>query len=111
MREAVTHDTLILAISTLHRLAFGMRPFWGSGPGAIRLTLFEQGCSRFARTFLSIVRGRPSRNAVPASGYFSHNADAIRLCLEGKLNLDGEILVANGQIDISASKPLDFLTL
>ncbi len=110
-RAAVSHDTLILAISTLHRLAFGMRPFWASGPGAIRLTLFEQGCSRFARTFLSIVRGHPSRNAVPESGYFSHNADAIRLCLEGKLNLDGEILVADGQIDIRASKPLDFLTL
>jgi hypothetical protein len=110
-REAVTHDTLILAISTLQRLAFGMRPFWAAGPGAIRLTLFEQGCSRFARTFLSIVRGRPSRNAVPESGYFSHNADAIRLHLDGKLNLDGEILVVNGQIDISASRPLDFLIL
>lgn len=109
--DAVTHDTLILAISTLHRLAFGMRPFWGSGPGAIRLTLFEQGCSRFARTFFSIVRGRPGRNAVPESGYMSHNADAIRLHLDGKLNLDGEILVANGRIDISASTPLDFLTL
>ncbi len=109
--EAVTHDTLILAISTLHRLAFGMRPFWGSGPGAIRLTLFEQGCNRFARTFFSIVRGRPGRNAVPESGYISHNADAIRLHLHGKLNLDGEILEANGRIDISASRPLDFLTL
>jgi hypothetical protein len=108
---AVTHDTLILAISTLQRLAFGMRPFWGKGPGALRLTLFEQGCSRFARTFFSIVRGRPGRNAVPESGYISHNANTIRLRLDGKLNLDGEILVANGQVDISASRPLDFLTL
>ena len=24
------------AISTLERLAFGMRPFWGSGPGGLR---------------------------------------------------------------------------
>jgi diacylglycerol kinase (ATP) len=106
-----THDTLILAISTLHRLAFGMRPFWGRGPGAVRLTLFAQGCSRFARTFISIVRGRPNRNAVPESGYFSHNAESIRLRLDGKLNLDGEILVVNGPLDISASRPLDFLTL
>lgn len=108
---AASYDTLILAISTLQRLAFGMRPFWGSGPGAIRLTLFQQGCSRFARTFLSIVRGRPNRNAVPGSGYLSHNAQRIRLQLDGKLNLDGEILVANGPVDISASEPLDFLTL
>jgi diacylglycerol kinase family enzyme len=109
--QAVTHDTLILAISTLRRLAFGMRPFWGAGPGAIRVTIFRQGCSRFARTFLSIVRGHPNRNAVPESGYMSHNADTIRLQLDGKLNLDGEILVAKGPVDISASKPLDFLTL
>ena len=93
---AGSHDTLILAISTLERLAFGMRPFWGKGPGAIRLTLFAQGCSQFARTFISIVRGRPNRNAVPESGYFSHNADRIQLHMNGKLNLDGEILVANG---------------
>ena len=109
--ETTTYDTLILAISTLQRLAFGMRPFWGSGPGAIRITLFRQGCSRFARTFISIARGRPNRNAVPASGYISHNANLIRLQLDGKLNLDGEILVANGPVEISASSPLDFLTL
>lgn len=109
--EARQWDTLILAISTLERLAFGMRPFWGAGSGAIRMTLIEQHCSRFARTFLSIVRGRPNRNAVPESGYFSHNADRIRLQLDGKLNLDGEILVAEGLVDISASARLDFLVL
>lgn len=105
------HDTLILAVSTLQRLAFGMRPFWGQEPGDIRLTVIEQGCSKFARTFFSIVRGRPNRNAVPESGYFSHNAQHIRLEMDGKLNLDGEILVANGPVEITASKPLEFLTL
>lgn len=105
------HDTLILAISTLHRLAFGMRPFWGEGPGEVRLTIMEQHCSRFARTFLSIVRGRPNSNAIPASGYFSYNADRVSLQLDGKLNLDGEILEANGQVDINASATLEFLTL
>lgn len=109
--DTAPHDTLILAISTLQRLAFGMRPFWGKGPGEIRLTLIEQGCSRFARTFLSIVRGRANSNAVPESGYISHNVDKIRLQLQGKLNLDGEILVANGPVDIRASQPLEFLTL
>lgn len=109
--EPVTHDTLILAVSTLQRLAFGMRPFWGAGPGAVRVTVFRQGCSRFVRTFISIVRGRPNRNAVPEAGYFSHNAHQIRLQLAGKLNLDGEILVAQGTVDIRASRTLDFLTL
>jgi diacylglycerol kinase (ATP) len=109
--ETATHHTLILVVSTLRRLAFGMRPFWGTGSGRVRVTLFAQGCSRFTRTFISIIRGRPSRNAVPESGYFSHNADEIRLQLDGKLNLDGEILVTKGQVDISASPSLDFLKL
>jgi diacylglycerol kinase (ATP) len=110
-REPTQSDTLILAISTLQRLAFGMRPFWSDEAGAIRVTLMEQGCTRFARTFFSIVRGRPSRNAVPSSGYHSHNADRITLQLQGKLNLDGEILDINDSIIIEASKPLEFLQL
>jgi diacylglycerol kinase family enzyme len=109
--DPVQHDALILAISTLQRLAFGMRPFWGSGPGALRITLIDQGSSRFARTFLSIVRGRPNRNAVPTSGYHSHNAREVELQLDGKLNLDGEILQPEGPVRISASPELDFLRL
>jgi hypothetical protein len=109
--QPAQYDTLILAMSTLQRLAFGMRPFWGQGQGGIRLTLIEQRCTRFARTFFSIARGRANHNAVPASGYFSHNAHTVRLELDGKFNLDGEILVAQGPVDISASMPLAFLTL
>ena len=104
-------DTLILAVSTLQRLSWGMRPFYAREAGAIRLTLFEQGCSRFARTFFSIVRGRPSRHAVPAAGYHSHAADGIELDLEGKINLDGEILAVSGPVTLAASAPLEFLQL
>ena len=110
-RAPVHHDTLILAVSTLQRLAFGMRPFWSQEPGAIRLTLMEQGCTRFARTFFSIVRGRPNRNAVPTSGYNSHNADRIRLEMDGKINLDGELLEVAGVVEVSASPTLEFLRL
>ena len=109
--QSVRYDTLILAVSTLERLAFGMRPFWGDGPGALRLTLMEQGCTQFARTFFSIARGRPNRNAVPASGYRSHNADQIDIDMVGQLNLDGEILDIDGAVSIRASEPLEFLVL
>ena len=105
------YSTLILAVSTLQRLAFGMQPFWSKEPGGIRLTLMEQGCTRFARTFFSIVRGRHSRNAVPASGYHSHNADRITLEMCGKVNLDGELLEVAHAVTISASEPLQFLRL
>ena len=107
----VHHNMLILAISTLHRLAFGMQPFWGDGEGNMRITIVEQDCSRFVRTFVSILRGRPNSNAVPAEGFFSYNARSVTLDIAGKLNLDGEIFTANGPIAISASKSLEFLKL
>ena len=88
-----------------------MRPFWSQQPGAIRLTLMEQGCTRFARTFFSIVRGHPNRNAVPASGYRSHNADRLGLAMSGKINLDGELVDVAKTAQISASAPLEFLRL
>lgn len=109
--EPAQYDTLILAVSTLQRLSFGMRPFWSQQPGAIRLTVMEQGCTRFARTFFSIVRGQPNRNAVPQSGYRSHNADRIRLAMQGKINLDGELVDVAETAQVSASAPLEFLRL
>ncbi len=108
---AASHDALILAISTLQRLFFGMRPFWGTEPGQLRLTLVEQGCSDFLRTFVSIARGRPNRNAVPGSGYISHNADRVYLGMEGSLNLDGEIIEVRGEAHIDTAGPLRFLRL
>jgi diacylglycerol kinase (ATP) len=110
-KAPIQYDTLILAVSTLKRLAFGMRPFWSREPGDIRLTLMEQGCTRFARTFFSIVRGRPNRNAVPAFGYNSHNANRITLEMDGKINLDGELLQVVGTVEISAIAKLEFLRL
>ena len=106
-----THETLILAVSTLHRLFLGMRPFWGSGPGRLRMTLVEKHCTRFLRTFISIARGRPNRNAVPQSGYISHNADGILLSMDGGLNLDGEIIYARGAVSIDTTESLRFLRL
>ena len=104
-------DTLILAISTLERLSFGMRPFWSKDPGKVRITVMEQGCTKFARTFVSIIRGKPNRNAVTSSGYRSFNADKLELDIQGPLNLDGEIIQCAGRQTISPSAPLKFLQL
>jgi diacylglycerol kinase (ATP) len=109
--ETRQHDTLILAASTLHRLFFGLKPFWGVGPGPLRLTVIEQHCSKFLRTFISIIRGRANRNAVPEAGYFSHNAHCITLSLEGSINLDGEIIHVNGPVTVDTSETLQFLRL
>lgn len=104
-------EALILAVSTLQRLAFGMRPFWGDEPGALRLTLIDGDCTRFAPTFTSILRGRPNRNAVPGQGYHSYNAGRLALELDGALNLDGEVFTPAGPLRLEASRELAFLRL
>ncbi|MHA7817807.1 MAG: diacylglycerol/lipid kinase family protein [Pseudohaliea sp.] len=108
-RAAGETDTLILAVSTLDRLAFGMRPFWGRGPGPLRLTLIEQHATRFLPTFLSIIAGRPSRRARAGADYHSHNAQEVALSLSGELNLDGELLTVERHARLAASPPLVFL--
>ena len=102
-------DTLILAVSTLDRLAFGMRPFWGTGAGPLRVTLIEQHAPRFLPTFLSIIAGRPSRRARAGGHYRSHNARELELALAGELNLDGELLTVAQRARLTASPPLVFL--
>ena len=107
----VTHNALILGISSLQRLFFGIRPFWGTGPGRLRLTLIAKDASRFLSTFVSIARGRPNRNAVPGSGYVSHNVERIQLALDGSLNLDGEIIRVSGAVKVEPTESLRFLRL
>jgi hypothetical protein len=104
-------DALILAVSTLKRLAFGMRPFWGTGPGGARLTLIESGSERFLQSFLSIIAGRPTRFVRAGHGYHSCNFHCLRVLTEGTLNLDGEIFPVCGELRISTTEPVRFLRL
>jgi hypothetical protein len=77
----------------------------------LRLTVMEQHCTKFLGTFVSIARGRPNRNAIPQSGYFSHNAGRIELSMNGSLNLDGEIIHTAGKVVVSATPCLEFIKL
>lgn len=109
--EQHQQQALILALSTLRRLAFGMRPFWSKAPGPLRMTLIEQGCRHFLPNFAAIISGRPLRSARPENGYHSHNGDTLLLNLEGPVNLDGEILNSHGPWQIDTSRALDFVRL
>ena len=108
---AQEHDALILALSTLQRLSFGMRPFWGAGDGPLQLTLVERDCRYFLPNFISIIRGSPGRGARPDRGYRSINASEMRMNIAGPINLDGELLDPKGPLRITASSPMEFLRL
>jgi len=84
-------EALILLVSSLRRLSLGMCPFWGTGSGAIRLTLIRPQPERFLRSLPSLLRGRPGRHVSEQAGYVSHNAHRLSLLMDGALNLDGEI--------------------
>ncbi|MCZ6829458.1 MAG: diacylglycerol kinase family protein [Gammaproteobacteria bacterium] len=108
------YNALIIVVSSLQRLFLGMRPFWGTGPGPLRLTLIMEHPHRFLRTFIAIARGKPNRHATTDNGYISHNADRINISMQGSLNLDGEILTsepAAGPITITASPMVTFIRL
>ena len=109
--ERAEAPMLILVASTLERLFLGIRPFWSTGQGALGLTAIRGGAARFARTILSVLRGRPNRHATPANGYESFHADRAELWFEGELNLDGELFATAGDrpLVITAEGPVRFL--
>lgn len=93
-------DYIAIAVSTMERLILGLTPFWGSGPGPIRLTTVAAKPRRFSRVFLPLLSGRPPPDATPANGYRSVNARHIEIDMTGGFVLDGELY------DLQAGQPL-----
>jgi hypothetical protein len=93
-------DYIAIMASTMQRLILGLSPFWGSGPGAIRLTTVAAKPRRFSRVLLPLLNGRPPPDATPDNGYRSVNADHIEIDMEGGFVLDGELL------DVAAGRKL-----
>lgn len=85
-------DYIAIMVSTMQRLILGLSPFWGSGPGAIRLTTVAAKPRRFSRVLLPLLNGRPPPDATPDNGYRSVNADHVEIDMTGGFVLDGELL-------------------
>ena len=111
---AAEQDTVLLLVSTLQRLFLGIRPYWGQEPGALRLSLIRDHPERFLRAFPAMLRGQPNRFVHPQAGYLSHNAQQIKLYMDGSYNLDGEIFHAQraaGPVIISNAGEITFLKI
>lgn len=103
-----------LIVSSLERLFLGLHPFWGQEAAPLHCTWIEKPTRKVLRAFPSLVRGRPNRHVTPQNGYFSHNADTIRLWMDGLFTLDGEMHRAStdhGPITISSAGTLNFLRI
>jgi diacylglycerol kinase (ATP) len=82
---------LVLA-SSLDRLFLRMQPFWGGGPGGVRLTSIASDAGGFARALPGILAGRPPAHVNERNGYISRNARHVALRMNCGFTVDGELI-------------------
>ena len=110
-QPAAHGEYTLLVASTLNRLFAGMRPFWGDGPGPVRVTGLAVGCHQMARATPGILRGKPRAWVTPERGYSSENVRVAELRMDCGFTVDGEIVPPDpGQIaTISARDCVQFV--
>lgn len=102
----------LLFATSLERLFLGMRPYWGSGSGALKATLVEQRAEHLLRRMPRLLRGRPDRHMTPAGGYHSARLDGLEMAFGGAYTLDGELFpTSDARITVSATDPVRFVPL
>ena len=87
----IRNDFLMVLVSTVNRFFLGLRPFWGTETGALQFTAVADRARYLMRVLPSMARGQRCRLRTPDNGYFSHNADEVRLKLNHGFMLDGEL--------------------
>lgn len=85
-------EYLALLITSHLRLALGIQPYWGEGPGSLRYTAIAYQPQHLLRVAPALLRGKPRKFLHPEFGYTSHNVNEVRLWLNDNCALDGEIL-------------------
>ena len=92
---------LFLAVTTLNRLLFGIRPFWGTENGLLRFTALSVHPRHLLSELPFLIRGHMTKRSVPKNGYYSRNINEIQLRMQGSIALDGEIYTSR-----SAAEPI-----
>jgi len=110
---ALPRETYLgLLASTMDKQIVGIRPYWGTGPGPIRLTILRTSPRYVARAVVSLFRDRKSSRLQPENGFRSVHADEVRLEFDSGFTLDGELFdLENGSqsVTISARQQAYFL--
>jgi hypothetical protein len=84
-------EFLLVLATTLDRLLFRLRPFWGVETAPIRFTAIAAGAPRSSAATIRLLRGRPPFNGASDPGYLSRNVHQIELRLDCGLVMDGEL--------------------
>ena len=88
---SLKEDFLMVLITTVERLFFGLWPFWGVENNPLHVTLINARPEHMARVLPSLAFGKFSCFQKPEYGYFSNNAGEVRLQFSGGFALDGEL--------------------
>jgi hypothetical protein len=106
-----SHSVYGLLASTLDRLLFGSRPYWGEGgSGDLRLTWVDADAPALFRHAPDLLRGKAHMAGV--RGYHSRAVESAELGFEGPWILDGEIFHSDGRsLKICRSDPIHWLSL
>ena len=89
-RLAATNYHLVIS-STLERAFLKLKPFWGEGPGAVRITAIAEGAPRVASSLTRIARGKNPSPGREVPEYVSRNVDVAEIETDCGLTIDGEL--------------------
>ena len=108
-----TSDYLALFITTLGRITWGIRPYWGEGPGPLRYTAIAYQPKHLFLAAPALLCGRPNPYARPEFGYSSRNISEAVLALDTECALDGQIVARHAQhpVVVKHAGYADFLQL
>ena len=108
---AESRELRVAMATSAERLFLGLRPFWGAGPGAVRLTLVSSDARSLPRAAWGILRGRPPSWATPDAGYLSRKCETVALRVDCGVTLDGELWDAcpGRSVEITADRRVQFI--
>jgi diacylglycerol kinase (ATP) len=108
---SVKVTSLLLFASTLDRLLFGLKPYWGLAQQPVHFTIIRENPANFWHSLFSIIN-RQTANLLKTDGYFSSNYNKLEIYINGDFIVDGEVFNAsnqNGPLYISATKSIRFI--
>lgn len=104
-------EFVLVMATTLDRLILRLKPFWGPGTGAIRMSALGAGATGLGRAIPGILRGKPPAWATPERGFTSQRVHEAAIRLDCAVSFDGEIYPAEPgrMVRMQSSAPLRFV--
>lgn len=101
----------LLVASSLNQLFSRMQPFWGKGPGGVRLSTISSDAHRIPASLTGILRGKPPAHVTEENGYISRNARRVELSLDCGFTVDGELFDPEHgcRVELTADDTVDFV--